>query len=182
MGDPRHPALIGHARRPAAQPHPEQVSASVDPTHRRIPTVPALTYVVDVGRAEPGVSVAWTRSAEIRVDTGVELADDLFGPADLMGAAFAACLLKNVERFSHILPFRYEGASVHVSLEREQRPPRISRIRYRLQLVTDEPEQRVRLLERNLVRFGTIYNTLSRACDVSGEVVVEAAPRGDIDQ
>ena len=164
------------------RPHRDQAPALIDPTRRRIPTVPALTYVVDAGRAGEGVSVAWTRDAEIRFDTGVDLADDLFGPAEALGAAFAACLLKNVERFSHILPFRYEGASVHVTLEREQRPPRISKIRYELRLVTDEPEQRVRLLERNLVQFGTIYNTLSHACDVSGEVVVETAPRGDIDQ
>jgi uncharacterized OsmC-like protein len=141
-----------------------------------------LTYTVDAERADQGVSVAWTRGAEIRFDTGVDLSDDLLGPAELLGAAFAACLLKNVERFSRILPFRYEGASVHVALEREQRPPRISRIRYQLRLVTGEPEQRVRLLERNLLQFGTIYNTLSRACDVSGEVVVEAAPLGDIDR
>ena len=141
--------------------------------------VPALTYTVDAGRVEAGVSAARTRGAEIRVDTGVELSDDLFGPADLLGAAFAACLLKNVERFSHLLPFRYEAASVHVTLEREQRPPRISRIRYQLRLTTDEPPQRVKLLERNLVQFGTIYNTLSRACDVSGEVVAETAPHGD---
>jgi uncharacterized OsmC-like protein len=144
--------------------------------------MPVLTYTVDAGRADPGLSIAWTRGAEIRVDTGVDLADDLFSPADLLGAAFAACMLKSVERFSHILPFRYEGATVQVSLEREDRPPRISKIRYELRLVTDEPEQRVRLLERNLVQFGTIYNTLSHACDVSGEVVVETAPRGDIDQ
>ena len=164
------------------KPRRDPASASVDPTQRQVPTVPALAYAVDAGRVDDGVSLAWTRGAEIRLDTGVDLADDLFGPAEALGAAFAACLLKNVERFSHILPFRYEGASVHVTLEREQRPPRISKIRYELRLVTDEPEQRVRLLERNLVQFGTIYNTLSHACDVSGEVVVETAPRGDIDQ
>lgn len=145
----------------------------------RDPTVPALIYTVDVGRADAGVSVAWTRGAEIRLDTGVDLADNLFGPADLLGAAFAACLLKNVEWFSHILPFRCQGASVRVTLEREQRPPRIAQIRYEIRLVTDEPEQRVRLVERNLVQFGTIYNTLSHACDVSGQVVVETSPHGD---
>jgi len=144
--------------------------------------VPVLTYTVDAGRAEAGVSVARTRDAEIRLDTGVDLSDDLFGPADLLGAAFAACLLKNVERFSRLLPFRYQGAHVHVTLEREDRPPRISRIRYQLRLVTDEPAHRVNLLERNLVQFGTIYNTLSRACDVNGEVVAETAPRGDLHQ
>lgn len=73
---------------------------------------PVLTYTVDAGRAEPGVSIGRTRRAEIRFDTGVDLSEDLFGPADLLGAAFTTCLLKNVERFSHLLPYRYEGASV----------------------------------------------------------------------
>jgi uncharacterized OsmC-like protein len=132
-----------------------------------------LTYTVIATRAGSDVSVGRTRRAEIRFDTGVELGDELFGPADLLGAAFAACLLKNVERFSHLLPFRHEGASVEVTLEREDRPPRIARIRYELRLVTDEPPRRVALLERNLAQFGTIYNTLVRACEVSGRIVVE---------
>ncbi len=153
-------------------------SGLTDRSRRRLPAVPGLTYTVDAGRAGPGVSVAWAAGAEIRLATGAGEADGLFGPADLLGAAFAACLLKNVERFSRILPFRYQGASVQVALEREQRPPRISKVRYRLRILTDEPEERVRLLERNLVRFGTIYNTLSQACDVSGEVVAETAPLG----
>lgn len=140
---------------------------------------PILTYTVDAERVGAGVSAARTRDAEIRFDTGVDLSDELFGPADLLGAAFAACLLKNVERFSRLLPFRYRGAHVHVTLEREDRPPRIARIRYELRLVTDEPPRRVELLERNLVRFGTIYNTLSQACDVSGDVVAETTPPGD---
>jgi uncharacterized OsmC-like protein len=144
--------------------------------------MPVLTYTVDAGRVAAGVSVARTRDAEIRLDTGVDLSDDLFGPADLLGAAFAACLLKNVERFSRLLPFRYQGAHVQVTLEREDHPPRISRIRYQLRLVTDEPPHRVDLLQRNLVQFGTIYNTLSRACAVSGEVAAEPIPEGDFHQ
>ncbi len=145
---------------------------------------PVLTYTVDAGRAEPGISIGRTRQAEIRFDTGVDLSDDLFGPADLLGAAFAACMLKNVERFSHLLRFRYEGANVHVALEREDHPPRITRItritriRYRLRLATGEPEHRVEILERNLVSFGTIYNTLLRSCEVTGEVVAEAITHG----
>ena len=137
------------------------------------PAGEVLTYTVDARRTQPGVSVARTRRAEVTFDTSAGLADALFGPADLLGAAFAACLLKNVERFSHILPFRYDSATVHVELEREDRPPRITRIRYQLRLVTDEPPHRVALLERNLTGFGTIYNTLLAACEVSGEVVAQ---------
>jgi uncharacterized OsmC-like protein len=81
-------------------------------------------------------------------------------------------VLKNVERFSHILPFRYEEASIEVIAERQEAPPKMSRITYSLQLVTDEDEHRVELLHRNIRRYGTIYNTLAGACDVSGNVQV----------
>ncbi len=133
-----------------------------------------LTYTVEAERIAPGISVARTREAAIQFDSSPGLADDRFGPADLLGAALAACLLKNVERFAALLPFRYEAASVRVTLEREDRPPRIARIRYRLVLTTDEPPRRVDLLERNLLRFGTVLNTLSTACEVRGEVVAVA--------
>ncbi len=45
------------------------------------------------------------------------------GPADVLCAALSACILKNVERFSHLLPFRYESASIEVVAEREEPPP-----------------------------------------------------------
>jgi hypothetical protein len=64
-------------------------------------------------------------------------------------------------------------ASISVTAEREDQPPRISQIRYVLRIKTDEPAQRVNLLRRNLERFGTIFNTLAAACPVSGEIVVD---------
>ncbi|MEX2183801.1 MAG: OsmC family protein [Chloroflexota bacterium] len=131
------------------------------------------TYRVAARRVAPDVSTGSTRNAEIRFDTGADLSEDLFGPADLLAAAFAACMLKNVERFSGILPFRYDDAAVDVTLEREDRPPRITRVTYELRLATDEPADRVDLLGRNLRQFGTIYNTLSQACAVSGAIVVQ---------
>ncbi len=140
-------------------------------TPHGIPVTAVTTYSIEAATTPAGVSRARTRGAEVRFATREALSEDLFGPAEVLGAAFAACLLKNVERFSHLLPFRYDAAQVQVDLDREERPPRISRIRYRLVIVTDEPPHRLELLERNLVRFGTIYNTLASACAVSGELV-----------
>ncbi|MBT8470934.1 MAG: OsmC family protein [Deltaproteobacteria bacterium] len=102
--------------------------------------------------------------------------DELPGPADVLCAALSACILKNVERFSHLLPFRYESATVHVVAEREEPPPRIVRMRYELELVTDEPESRIELLHRNIQKFGTITNTLGKACDLSGTIRAIANP------
>lgn len=93
------------------------------------------------------------------------------GPADLLVMAFAACALKNVERMSGLLSFKYEGASISVTAVREENPPRMASIRYRLEVVTNEPQRRIDLLHRNIASKGTIYNTLANACEVSGEIV-----------
>jgi uncharacterized OsmC-like protein len=96
--------------------------------------------------------------------------DALPGPSDVLAAALCACILKNVERFSHILSFQYESASVEVTAEREEPPPRIARVSYVLRVVTDEPRARVELLHRNIRKFGTITNTLAAAGEVTGSI------------
>ncbi len=96
--------------------------------------------------------------------------DDLPGPADVLCAALCACLLKNVERFSHMMPFRYDSASVEVVAEREAPPPRVVRVHYRLRVVTSESAQRLDLLHRNVRKYGTITNTLAAACELTGEI------------
>lgn len=96
--------------------------------------------------------------------------EELPGPADVLSASLCACILKNVERFSHLLPFRYESASVEVTAEREAPPPRIVRVSYHLRVVTDEPPARVELLHKNIRKFGTITNTLATACELSGTI------------
>ena len=121
----------------------------------------------------PGVSAAASKQAVIEFDTSAGQSEILPGPADLLTAAFAACVLKNVERFSQILPFRYQEASIKVVAERQEAPPKMIRVTYSLQLVTDEPQQRVDLLHRNIRKYGTIYNTLAATCDVSGRVIVQ---------
>ncbi len=103
--------------------------------------------------------------------------EDLAGPADVLCASLCACILKNVERFSHMLPFRYASASIEVTAEREEPPPRIVRIRYRLRVVTDEPAVRVELLHKNIRTFGTITNTLAAACAAQRRHRSHPAPR-----
>jgi uncharacterized OsmC-like protein len=137
------------------------------------------SYEVEARMVAPGESEATAegKAASVRFDSSAEGDPSLFGPAELLAAAFAACLLKNVERFAGLLPFRYRGAAVTVTADRKETPPRFSRIRYVLRLDTDEPQERVDLLHRNLISHGTVFNTLARTCDVEGEVVVEQVAR-----
>jgi uncharacterized OsmC-like protein len=137
--------------------------------------MPTLRYTVEAATRGGGLSAARARQAMVEFDTSAGQSEMHMGPADLLATAFAACVLKNVERFSGILPFRYDGASISVTAEREDRPPRISQIRYVLRIRTDESAQRVDLLRRNIERFGTIFNTLGAACQITGEIVAEPA-------
>jgi len=116
----------------------------------------------------------------IEFDTSASQSDLLPGPADLLIMAFAACVLKNVERFSRILSFGYEEASIEVVAERQESPPKMTRITYSLRIVTDEPEHRVELLHRNIRRYGTIYNTLAATCVVSGDIETRRPARVEV--
>ena len=135
------------------------------------------TYTVHAGATPGGPAVAHAGSETITFDGswGVAVPSGLPGPADLLASAFAACLLKNVERSSQLMPFRYEDVDVVVTAHRQDSPPRFTGIHYELYLVTDEPPRRVELLHENLRRYGTVYNTLASVCEVEGTIVVTSA-------
>lgn len=129
-------------------------------------------YSVTAASAPGGEGHVDVFGRDLRFDAGA--ARDLVhpGPAELLCAALAACVLKNVERFSGLLPFRYEAARVRVEAERQDAPPRFTRFTWRLEIVTDEPASRVELLHKNIRQFGTVSGTLALAAEVVGEIVV----------
>jgi uncharacterized OsmC-like protein len=133
-------------------------------------TDPSRGYDVHAATTGTGVSEIQTKRTVINFDSSPQQGDELPGPADLLTSAFAACIIKNVERMSQILPFAYESASLDVHAERQDRPPKITHITYTLTVVTDEPDHRVDLLHRNIQRHGTIFNTLAATCEVSGAI------------
>ncbi|GAB3603798.1 OsmC family protein [Microbacterium aureliae] len=95
------------------------------------------------------------------------------GPADLLGSAFAACMLKNLARAGAMLGFSFDEATVEVVLHRQDAPPRFTRITYAMRIATDEPDRRVELVHANLRKFGTVFNTLAAVCEVEGSVTAE---------
>jgi len=83
---------------------------------------------------------------------------DLLNPAELLLGAFAACCLKNVQRFSELLGFNYENASIEVTGERQEKPTKIIAIQYVIRISGANDKLNVELLHKNLRKFGTIYN------------------------
>ena len=143
-------------------------------------TTPPASYRVH-GQSVSGVAASITagnHTIPIDATWAAEEQSGLPGPAELLASAFAACLLKNLERASAMMPFEYESADVDVKSRRQDTPPKFVEIEYEVRIVTAEDRRRVELLHRNLSQFGTVFNTLAAACDVHGTVIaVPPAPR-----
>lgn len=63
-------------------------------------------YGVEAENRPGGKAAITSHGNLIAFDGSASTGEALPGPADLLAAALAACMLKNVERFSGILPFR----------------------------------------------------------------------------
>jgi uncharacterized OsmC-like protein len=137
-------------------------------------------YTVNARTTHDGTAEVTANDATIIFDRSWPNTEQLSlpGPGELLAAAFAACAIKNIERFSQILPFAYDAAEIDVELHRKDHPPHFDRIEYTLRINTNEPAARVDLLTRNLAKFGTVYNTLAAGCEISGQVVA-ITPSGD---
>jgi len=133
---------------------------------------PPTSYTVRARTLGHGRAEADAGDQTIAFDASwAALPSGLPGPAELLASAFAACLLKNLERAGHLLGFRYESAEVDVVARRQDAPPKFVEITYELRIATDEAQRRVDLVHLNLRKFGTVFNTLAAACDVRGRVV-----------
>ncbi len=122
-------------------------------------------------KSEAGKTAAiQVKESSIAFGTVTASNDTLPNPAELFLGAFAACVLKNVERFSGILKFSYTSATLEVRAVRLDKPPRMDSIDYTLTIYSSDPKLNTALLQKNLEKFGTIYNTMKLSCTISGTI------------
>lgn len=129
-----------------------------------------LTYTVTARRTGPAAAEAETKEARLTLDTDPAGRTDAFNPAELFLTSVAACMLKGIERVTPMLGFALRGAEVRVHGERQDSPPRMTRVEYELVVDTDESDARLSLLHRNVQKYGTIYNTVSAALPLAGTI------------
>jgi uncharacterized OsmC-like protein len=127
-----------------------------------------LTYDVTAHRIDSHGSVAATKAAEIVLDTDLAGRPDAFNPAELLLAAVAACMIKGIERVTPMIQFEFRGVEVKLHGIRQDSPPKIIAINYELIVDTDETDQRLDLLHKNVRKYGTISNTVAEATMLKG--------------
>lgn len=129
-----------------------------------------LTYNVSATRLDSHGSLAKTKNAEITLDTDMGGRADAFNPAELFLASIAACMIKGIERVTPMLDFNLRGVDVSLHGERQDSPPKMTSVTYLLTVDTDESNQRLELLHKNVRKYGTISNTVTEVVNLTGEI------------
>ncbi len=129
-----------------------------------------MKYIIKAASISNKDAVIHIKQSNIEFGTTLKTAETLPNPAELFLGAFAACMLKNVERFSELMKFTYSKASLEVNAIRLENPPRMDSIVYILAIHSNDKKLNIDLLKKNIEKFGTIYNTVKLSCTISGTI------------
>lgn len=110
------------------------------------------------------------KQSNIEFGTTLNTSKTLPNPAELLLGSFASCVLKNVERFSIMMKFKYTKATIEVNASRLENPPRMDNIVFNLTIYSTDKKINTGLLKKNIEKFGTIFNTLKLSCSISGAI------------
>lgn len=134
-----------------------------------------MEYTVTAHRIDARGSLAVARQAKVALGTDIAPDDqpghrDAFNPIELLLAALAACMIKGVERVTPLLAFQIDTVEVRLQAQRQDAPPKINQIDYEILIGSNETDARLDLLHRNILKYGTISNTLSAAVVLQGNL------------
>ncbi|MDP1643409.1 MAG: OsmC family protein [Phenylobacterium sp.] len=135
-----------------------------------------LEYAIQARRTDAHGSLASAKDATLVLDTDLQGRLDAFNPVELLLAAVAACMIKGIERVTPLLKFDLRGVEVRLKAARQDSPPMITSIDYELIIDTDESDQRLELLHKNIRKYGTISNTVAQATTLDGRVTRRTSP------
>jgi len=134
-----------------------------------------LRFEVQANRVDGSGSTLPSKETTLTLDTSIAGRKDALNPVELLLAAQAACFIKGIERLAPTLNFDYSSVKVMLEADRPEDQARLSEVRYRLIIGTNESDHRLELLHKNLQKQGTIYNTLSAGTNLIGTVTRQAS-------
>jgi len=68
------------------------------------------------------------------------------------------------------LKFQFSGVVIRLEADRQDAPPKLVAIRYEIVVATGENDARLDLLHRNILKYGTISNTIAAAAPLTGTI------------
>ncbi|RLD46556.1 MAG: OsmC family peroxiredoxin [Bacteroidetes bacterium] len=129
-----------------------------------------LEYTINAKSIIGGKAQCFAGGSDFEFDASSGRDDILPNPAELLLSALAACILKNVERYSEKLRFPYREAKIEVKGIRNDNPPFMKEIVYSLEIDTEIEDRKLEMWHKNIIKFGTITNTLLKAVEIKGKI------------
>jgi uncharacterized OsmC-like protein len=130
-----------------------------------------MTFEVQANRVDASGSLVTAKETSLVIDTSATGRVDALNPVELLLAALAACLIKGIERVAEPLEFEYRAVRVELKAHRKTDEPVITDVSYVVTIDTEASQAKLDLLHKNLMKFGTIYNTLKAGTELTGTVV-----------
>lgn len=131
-----------------------------------------LEYQLDVERVDAHGSLARAKQAEVALDTDMDGRDDALSPPELLLASLGACMVRGIQRALPMLRIEVDSIGIQLRGWRQDDPPAMAKIEYRVEVDTDADEEMLEILHRN-VQKGTIYSTLAAGTELIGTVVAK---------
>jgi len=117
-----------------------------------------------------GMGRSFCKEAVIPLDAALEGRADAFNPAELLLAAISACMTKGALRAAKLNNIEIRAIEARLKGFRRDAPPGMRRVEYELLIDTDAPDRRLELIHRNVLKFGTVTNTVAAGTELTGHV------------
>lgn len=138
-------------------------------------------YQISARVEQGGLAQGTANKSDINFDATSGRHEALPNPAELLLTAVAACILKNVQRYSEILHYPYRSAKIQVNGVRNDNPPFIKEISYKVFVDTDIEDKKIINWHKNILKFGTITNTVRKSVKLNGEFLKINTENNDLD-
>ena len=130
-----------------------------------------MTFSLQATRIDDSGSLVTSKQTQLVIDTSQSSRPDALNPVELLLASLSACIIKGIDRVAPTLGLSYESVRVELTAHRPVDQARIEDISYLVTLATEADQAKLDLLHKNIMKFGTIYNTVKTGTKLAGQVV-----------
>lgn len=130
-----------------------------------------MSFSVSAHTLDQHLGTATNGTSEMSLGTDMAGNDDAFNPMELLMAALCACMLKGINRVTPLLGITLTAVNVSVSADRRDSPPHVAAMRYTISVESPDSDEKLELLHDNLMKFGTVTNTIAAGTTLTGELV-----------
>lgn len=132
-----------------------------------------LTYHVTATRQDDSHALAEARGHHLTLNIQKGASEAGFNAAETLLASIGACILTNVKAIGEKMRLKIHAARIEFDASRQDEPPLLTEICYRLVLDSPEPRQKLEELHDLCVKWGTVTNTIINGLPPQGTLVVE---------